>query len=327
MRCACCDSEAPALAVVAPGSELVISYQNDSATEAPRTMRLFSQRKGLRPAEKAFQLESMDDDLRNLLWTALELSLWRRWSAPNSIYGGLTTNSETVESVARLVWTDFLKLPLDSMPSFDPRREAGAYQQIRTWFFEGLWWARYDLIEFLARTCPVPWDDDLCAKVNVALESENAAYRIVAGEVVQITVREEVEAVEEAIKSPQSEVRTHLQRALELLSDRKGPDYRNSIKESISAVEAVCRSTTGSPTATLGDCIKVLKKNGSVHPAFEQALTKLYGYTSDSAGIRHSLTEDGESPSYPEAKFMLVACSAFTSFITAKMAKTVRRAS
>jgi hypothetical protein len=83
----------------------------------------------------------------------------------------------------------------------------------------------------------------------------------------------------------------------------------------------MCRSATGSPTATLGDCLKLLKTSGSVHPAFEKALDKLYGYTSDSAGIRHSLTEDGESPSYPEAKFMLVACSAFISFITAKMAR------
>lgn len=285
-------------------------------------MKLFSQRKGLRPAEKAFQLESMDDDLRNRLWTALELGVWRRWSPPEPFMGSFGS-AEAVENVAALVWTDLFGLPLDTMPPFDPRRATGAYQQIRDWFFDGQWWQRYDLVEFLLHACRNDWKGDLSAKVNAALELENAAYRIVAGEVVQITESEEVEAVEEAIETARSEVRAHLQRALELLSDRQSSDYRNSIKESISAVEAMCRSAVDTPTATLGDCIKLLKKSGSIHPAFEKALDKLYGYTSDSAGIRHALTEDGESPSYPEAKFMLVACSAFISFIKAKMAKTV----
>lgn len=40
----------------------------------------------------------------------------------------------------------------------------------------------------------------------------------------------------------------HLTKALSLLSDRNKPDYRNSIKESISAVEATCKSLTGIST-------------------------------------------------------------------------------
>jgi len=46
---------------------------------------------------------------------------------------------------------------------------------------------------------------------------------------------------------------TDLSRALELLSDRKQPDYRNSIKESISAVEATCQVFASKSRATLGD--------------------------------------------------------------------------
>lgn len=48
----------------------------------------------------------------------------------------------------------------------------------------------------------------------------------------------------------------HLQEALEKLSPSKS-DYRNSIKESISAVECLCREITGESTLD-----KALKKNG-----------------------------------------------------------------
>ncbi len=106
-----------------------------------------------------------------------------------------------------------------------------------------------------------------------------------------------------------------------MLSDRKQPDYRNSIKESISAVEAVSQVVSGKTKATLGDCIKVLKTHGAIHPAFEQALLQLYGYTSDEGGIRHALTEDSTMPSYADAKFMLVSCAAFINFLWTKTAE------
>lgn len=61
----------------------------------------------------------------------------------------------------------------------------------------------------------------------------------------------------------------------ELLADRKSPDYRNSIKESISAVEAICKLITGSQKATLEDALRQLEtKLGSVHPALKDAFRK-----------------------------------------------------
>ena len=118
-----------------------------------------------------------------------------------------------------------------------------------------------------------------------------------------------------------SSVRQHLKRSLELLSDRKNPDYRNSIKESISAVEAICQIISGKAKATLPDCLKALKEQKPMHPAFEQALIKQYGYTSDEGGIRHALSDDSSSPSYADAKFMLVSSSAFISYVLTKAAE------
>jgi hypothetical protein len=39
---------------------------------------------------------------------------------------------------------------------------------------------------------------------------------------------------------------------LQKLADRENPDYRNSIKESISAVESAAQEITGDTGATLG---------------------------------------------------------------------------
>jgi len=90
---------------------------------------------------------------------------------------------------------------------------------------------------------------------NDVLESEMSAYRFVGKYITQITSKEEISEIEEALRTPLKPVRIHLEKSLELLSDRKSPDYRNSIKESISAVEAVCKIITGDKKATLGKCL------------------------------------------------------------------------
>jgi len=45
----------------------------------------------------------------------------------------------------------------------------------------------------------------------------------------------------------------------------------------------------------------------------------LYGYTSDSGGIRHALSDEDVTPTFEDAKFMLVSCSAFINYLKAKM--------
>ena len=45
-----------------------------------------------------------------------------------------------------------------------------------------------------------------------------------------------------------------------------------------------------------------------------RAFSQLYGYTNDASGIRHSLTDEA-TISYADAKFMLVTCSAFVSYL------------
>ena len=109
-------------------------------------------------------------------------------------------------------------------------------------------------------------------------------------------------------------------KALSLISDRDHPDYSNSIKESITAVEVVCEIIIDKQ-ATLGDALTELEKQGVViHPALKSAFSKLYGYTSDAAGIRHAGQLDGKDATFDEAKYMLISCSAFVNYLIALQA-------
>ncbi len=151
-----------------------------------------------------------------------------------------------------------------------------------------------------------------------------SAYRFVNGRIVEMTSEEEIAEVEEAQRPTGrlKPVSRHLNNALALLADRNSPDYHNSIKEAISAVEAMCNLVAGSSSAALGNALKELdrKKTVTMHPALKDAFNKLYGYTSSADGIRHALLEESDLD-FEDAKFMLVSCSAFINYLKAKSAK------
>ena len=90
----------------------------------------------------------------------------------------------------------------------------------------------------------------------------------------------------------------------------------------ICAVEAMSRAIAGKPSATLGDALRKIEKSGAIkwHPSLGKAFEQLYGYTNDADGIRHALKDAGDLP-VEDATFMLVACSAFVNYLTAKAAE------
>jgi hypothetical protein len=100
----------------------------------------------------------------------------------------------------------------------------------------------------------------------------------------------------------------------------KNPDYRNSIKESISAVESMRRTLTGDPNATVGAALNVIEDKVGLHGALKASLSNLYGYTSDEDGIRHAMLEKPDI-TFNDTKVLLVSCSAFVNYITGKAAE------
>lgn len=158
---------------------------------------------------------------------------------------------------------------------------------------------------------------------NSILEQEKSGYRLIDGLISPIVSDVEMMSIEEASNTKFHPVNIHLQKALQLYSDRENPDYENSIKESISAVEAMCCIITGmtGASATLGVALKKLEDSGvAIHGAMRSAFSQLYGYASDSDGIRHGGIDFKNAPS-EDAKYMLVSCSAFINYLIEKYSK------
>ena len=159
------------------------------------------------------------------------------------------------------------------------------------------------------------------AELNSHFERLNFAYRVINKEIAEITSKEEIAAIEDALQNSTANIRMHLSKALELYAKRPEGDYSNSIKESISAVEAYCRDKTGE--STLGKALNHLENKGILIPkVLKSAFDKLYEYTNQKdTGIRHALMDqDGTYvPSGDEALFMLVSCSAFINYLSKKV--------
>jgi len=283
---------------------------------------MFSQRMGITPLEKAIQLDSMDDELRYGLWNVLQVCFWDQ---------DQYEISHQLDDFAKKVWFSFFKLPIDTCPAFftqdiyGRRADNCAYATCRKYFLDNKtkWWEVYDFVEFVFKGFELSeeLEENSINFLNRMLERENSAYRYVDSQLVAISDKNEINAIETVFEENGNAVTSHFQRSLSLLSDRQSPDYRNSIKESISAVESLCNTLTEDRKSKFSDALAELEKTCSFHPAMKRAFMQLYGYSSDSGGIRHALMDDSEHPSYADAKFMLVTCSAFCNFLRAKMSE------
>lgn len=157
---------------------------------------------------------------------------------------------------------------------------------------------------------------------NDIFERECVGYRFVSGKIVGITDNGEMQAVEQAASSPFNACRSHIAKAVGFLADRENKDYKNCVKESISAVEAICKIIAAEPSSDLSKAIKHLKKGGvNIHPTLESAWDKIYAYTCDVGGIRHAEKLFESDVTFEQAKYMLVSCSAFVNYLISEYGK------
>jgi len=267
----------------------------------------FSQRQGIKPAPSALQVRTMSGELRASLWNVLHREVWDR----EGFMWALMEHGEIVP-FARELWFRYFKKPFSDIPT-NPNEILG---RLEAEFMASSWNEVYDLVEAIFS---IRQSTRLQSAINEVLKRELAGYRMITGHFIEVTAPEELASLETALQADQyAPVATHLRRALELLADRNQPDYRNSIKESISAVESLARILSGNNRATLGDALRVLETRGKLHTALRQGFSNLYGYTSDEGGIRHAMLEEPYLTS-DDAKFFLVSCSAFVNYLKSQL--------
>jgi AbiJ N-terminal domain 4 len=279
-------------------------------------MKSFSQRKGFQPVPAVAQVGAMNDELRNSLWNALDAIFWSTDGFIYARHGGCGE----IEKFSRALWFGYFKRPVDSRPGLGhTNRGRQILDKIREYFFDCEWNEVYDLLEFVVRDHARD-KPRLPDALNQVLARELAGYKFIDGLIVDITDEQESSLLAEVLADTRfSLVTAHLERALQLLADRKQPDYRNSIKESISAVEAIAQVVSQSPRATLGEALRVLEKKGHLHPALKEGFSKLYGYTSDADGIRHAMLDE-PNVDQSDAKYFLLSCTSFINYLKANLA-------
>lgn len=269
-----------------------------------------------RKTQTPFQKESIDKILRIDLWnTILKFYLNRVFVYKEGLHN--VADPYTYKSLRECynkdfitnLYEDFFIIPLNDI------LEKGLYRiknEIEKNYNSLEWYRIYDLIEFIYDKIK---DEKFKNEINQKLERNNSAYRFIENEIAPITNDLEIEEIIKAKQSKHEQVNSHIDKALKLISNRESPDYENTIKESITAVEAMCSIIVGK-NATLGKALKNLEDNGVViHPSLKSSFSQLYGYTSDANGIRHSGDIGGSESTFAEAKFMLVSCSAFINYL------------
>lgn len=203
---------------------------------------------------------------------------------------------------------------------------------MKSWYENADWCECYDLIQFFSDFQGIRGGNDtysalrfsserFIVAVNVVLEAEKSAYRFVGPILSEITDDAEIAEIEAAFEAQEkySGAKAHIRLALRKYSDRDNPDYRNSVKESISAVESALSAFNGAKSKNLPAALGEAEKQGMViHPALRNGISSIYGWTSDEEGVRHGLLEDTGAVSEHEARLMLVLCAAFVNYIASK---------
>lgn len=281
-------------------------------------MKRFSERYGYVKPSDVIIREDMPLSVQNAICNCLDL-------LPNIFYQTRPLHKDKeYNDLEKYLWTNFLN---NREKDFDEGRIV-ATEFIKS--DDHPWIEKLNLLEFILQY--LFWRDKIYDRfkpvstffielLNENFKRLNFAYRVVDKYIVEITGNEEIASVEATLQNSTDNIRMHLSKALELYTKRPNGDYSNSIKESISAVEAFCREKT--KENTLGKALNHLETSDiSLPKLLKEAFEKLYAYTNQgSTGIRHALmdTQGKYVPSGDEALFMLVSCSAFINYLSKKV--------
>lgn len=275
----------------------------------PRIRGGFSDRNGFEVINQEIQLKDLDERTRNKIINLLD-----------DIYKIVKEEGKTVE-LKKYIYKDIFVLTQDDIPaSFSTMRDEIVHnicsccwqiEDIFTFIEEVLKWVKIN----------ITFDDILYKHANNVFTEECVGYRFAGGIITSITDECELETIEQAINCKYTVCKERISKSMKRLYDREQPDYENSVKESILAVESICNTIMGTDNTELGKALKKIEDSGiKIHPALKEAFIKLYGYTSDENGIRHCGGIDSKT-TFEEAQYMLVSCSAFVNYLIENSSK------
>ncbi len=251
-------------------------------------------------------------------------SIWRVFSDSMNKCGAVYSFGNSSRT---MYWIDFLAsykeqvliISYDSQPPFN-------LPAVKTWLrqiiIERESHEVITLCEHMLRVDGIP--DELKGCIEECFKNHSLCHVDRSAEpvrVVSCSSKEMRESVKQSLgninKSELVGTITHLRSAAINLNDGK---FADSIRDSIHAVETAAKKIDPAASKNLTSALDSLEKHKLIgHPALKEAFKKLYGYTSDKAGIRHALVDNAESKAgLDEAMFMYGACVSFVDYLVSK---------
>lgn len=303
--------------------------------------KTFSKRRGYSKIRSQF--ESMNSRLRNRIWNIMtkylpeDRDIKLKYSVDRQFVYDLMDNFFG----KRVNLSEYLDVIMNSFEKY--------YDNLK-------WYEVYDLLEFVGdylskntvsklqdpeklmsglelkstkqlRYVLVNRNGEFVGDCNKVLKDENTPYRIIANFISTITSEEEIKEVNQAIYTERCG--EHLHTALQFLSYRENPKFKESIASSIKAIECISQKICGK-NVTFTNALKLIEKKQllKIPPPLSESFKKLYGFAS-AYDIRHSrgaikLNENIFSFNLEEARFFLVVCSAFLNYIYSNYLNSIK---
>lgn len=284
----------------------------------------FSQRVGEAPLTDSFQIGELTPKFRNLVWHAVSQDI-DSCTVSDDVSRSLSGETESYFERDELgdFWKEFipelcmkvLDLPHDSYE----RSPAGAKKALRQLILKGEYHLVLSAIEQIVRLVPFA-----SLIENLTEYFRYTAYTLVGSSrdayIIPAASEEAKKSISNALENINNKenkaVKAGLRKAAEAIN-RKA--YRDSVRESVNALEASARRVDPEGSNSLGKAISHLQDSDLInHEALAKTFSSLYGYASDQA--RHTPKKAVEID-MEEAIFVYTACISFIDYLNIKHRK------
>jgi hypothetical protein len=150
--------------------------------------------------------------------------------------------------------------------------------------------------------------NEICVETGIGWQMVNGRFVSRGDAPFESTVHHAREAV---ATTRHATAAREISEAINDLSRRPKPDKTGAMHHAIAAVECLARDVVADTAPTLGDLIKRYREKLAIPRPLDQALEKLWGYTSEVA--RH--VREGEEPGWPETQLVVALSAALCAYL------------
>lgn len=246
----------------------------------------FSERNNIEKLSEEIQLKKLDDRTRIGI-----LNMWSKFY--EDVKWRSMLNNTNRKDILRLIITNVYNQPASTWSLL---KETIVLNEVEKTIRYDKYNKVFDLLEYtismfhslkMGSTYRYGYqNNNYFSQLNKLFEQEFVGYRFIDNKISKISDPIEVKSINDTFSVSYDTVKGHILKANVFLSDRDNPDYQNSIKESLSALEALAQIITGinGAGATLGKMLKKLEDDGIISGAMKSGFSALYGFASEGKG-------------------------------------------